>query len=93
MPVSTPCGHNFCRPCIHKYWDSSDVCQSMAKCYNQTDILNISNLFGRAGGRVVRAHAKYAADSGRFWLEVLCCMSHPPLSPICLLLNKGVYAG
>lgn len=26
-PVSTPCGHNFCRPCIHKYWDSSDVCQ------------------------------------------------------------------
>uniref|UniRef100_A0A671Z2X0 E3 ubiquitin-protein ligase TRIM39-like n=1 Tax=Sparus aurata TaxID=8175 RepID=A0A671Z2X0_SPAAU len=26
-PVSTPCGHNFCRPCIHKCWDSSDVCQ------------------------------------------------------------------
>lgn len=26
-PVSAPCGHNFCRSCIHKYWDSSDVCQ------------------------------------------------------------------
>ncbi|XP_073336587.1 zinc finger protein RFP-like [Pagrus major] len=26
-PVTTPCGHNFCRPCIHKYWDSSDICQ------------------------------------------------------------------
>ncbi|XP_076578631.1 E3 ubiquitin-protein ligase TRIM39-like [Chaetodon auriga] len=26
-PVSTPCGHNFCSACIHKYWDSSDVCQ------------------------------------------------------------------
>ncbi|KAM9349570.1 E3 ubiquitin-protein ligase TRIM39-like [Symphorus nematophorus] len=26
-PVSTPCGHNFCRTCIHKYWDSSDICQ------------------------------------------------------------------
>uniref|UniRef100_A0A3Q0R4I2 Uncharacterized protein n=1 Tax=Amphilophus citrinellus TaxID=61819 RepID=A0A3Q0R4I2_AMPCI len=26
-PVSTPCGHNFCRPCIHEYWDTSDVCQ------------------------------------------------------------------
>ncbi|XP_051247934.1 zinc finger protein RFP-like isoform X2 [Dicentrarchus labrax] len=26
-PVSTPCGHNFCSACIHKYWDSSDMCQ------------------------------------------------------------------
>ncbi|XP_044041494.1 zinc finger protein RFP-like [Siniperca chuatsi] len=26
-PVSTPCGHNFCSACIHKYWDSSDICQ------------------------------------------------------------------
>uniref|UniRef100_UPI0037E81851 zinc finger protein RFP-like n=1 Tax=Semicossyphus pulcher TaxID=241346 RepID=UPI0037E81851 len=27
QPVSTPCGHNFCSACIHKYWDSSDTCQ------------------------------------------------------------------
>ncbi|XP_067438000.1 E3 ubiquitin-protein ligase TRIM39-like [Thunnus thynnus] len=26
-PVSTPCGHNFCRACIHTYWDNSDICQ------------------------------------------------------------------
>ncbi|KAM9352502.1 E3 ubiquitin-protein ligase TRIM39-like [Symphorus nematophorus] len=26
-PVSTPCGHNFCKACIHKYWESSDICQ------------------------------------------------------------------
>lgn len=26
-PVSTPCGHNFCSSCIHKYWDSRDICQ------------------------------------------------------------------
>lgn len=25
-PVSTPCGHNFCRLCIHKYWDTSEIC-------------------------------------------------------------------
>uniref|UniRef100_A0A4W5RF54 Uncharacterized protein n=1 Tax=Hucho hucho TaxID=62062 RepID=A0A4W5RF54_9TELE len=26
-PVSTPCGHNFCKACIRQYWDSSDLCQ------------------------------------------------------------------
>ncbi|XP_062302000.1 E3 ubiquitin-protein ligase TRIM39-like [Osmerus eperlanus] len=26
-PVSIPCGHNFCKACITKYWDNSDLCQ------------------------------------------------------------------
>ncbi|XP_059181438.1 E3 ubiquitin-protein ligase TRIM7-like [Centropristis striata] len=26
-PVSTPCGHSFCRACIQKCWDNSDDCK------------------------------------------------------------------
>ncbi|XP_055793672.1 E3 ubiquitin-protein ligase TRIM39-like [Salvelinus fontinalis] len=26
-PVSSPCGHNFCKACITKYWDSNVLCQ------------------------------------------------------------------
>ncbi|KAG9332307.1 hypothetical protein JZ751_015409 [Albula glossodonta] len=26
-PVSTPCGHSFCKACINGYWDHREVCQ------------------------------------------------------------------
>ncbi|XP_072232926.1 E3 ubiquitin-protein ligase TRIM39-like [Leuresthes tenuis] len=25
-PVSTPCGHNFCRICLNHHWDNSELC-------------------------------------------------------------------
>ena len=51
---------------------------------------------GRAGGRVVRAHAIYAAHPGSNPDRRSFAAFHtPPLTPmfpIGLLLNKGVYA-
>ncbi|XP_042167035.1 zinc finger protein RFP-like [Oncorhynchus tshawytscha] len=35
-PVSTSCGHNFCKACITKYWDTSDLCQC-PMCKNTFD--------------------------------------------------------
>ncbi|XP_073327328.1 E3 ubiquitin-protein ligase TRIM21-like [Pagrus major] len=35
-PVSTPCGHNFCKTCITKHWDKNDKCQ----CPNCKEVFN-----------------------------------------------------
>ncbi len=26
-PVTTPCGHNFCKTCVSEHWDKSDLCR------------------------------------------------------------------
>ncbi|KAL0963419.1 hypothetical protein UPYG_G00306190 [Umbra pygmaea] len=26
-PITTPCGHNFCKDCIHRYWNTTNPCQ------------------------------------------------------------------
>uniref|UniRef100_A0AAZ3QMP7 RING-type domain-containing protein n=1 Tax=Oncorhynchus tshawytscha TaxID=74940 RepID=A0AAZ3QMP7_ONCTS len=30
-PVTTPCGHTFCKACISGHWDNSEICQCL-KC-------------------------------------------------------------
>ncbi|XP_073328767.1 E3 ubiquitin-protein ligase TRIM21-like [Pagrus major] len=35
-PVSTPCGHNFCKTCITQHWDKKDKCQ----CPNCKEVFN-----------------------------------------------------
>ncbi|XP_050960305.1 E3 ubiquitin/ISG15 ligase TRIM25-like, partial [Labeo rohita] len=43
-PVSTPCGHNFCKTCVYKYWDNSQTCNCpyCKETFNQRPDLKIN---------------------------------------------------
>ncbi|XP_071760273.2 E3 ubiquitin-protein ligase TRIM21-like isoform X1 [Centroberyx gerrardi] len=45
-PVSTPCGHNFCKTCITQHWDISVQCQCpMCKeVFNRRPLLRVNTL-------------------------------------------------
>ncbi|XP_068582898.1 E3 ubiquitin-protein ligase TRIM39-like [Cebidichthys violaceus] len=46
-PVTTPCGHNFCKNCINEHWNTNDRCQCpMCKeVFNTRPDLRVNTLF------------------------------------------------
>ncbi|KAL0166885.1 hypothetical protein M9458_038729, partial [Cirrhinus mrigala] len=46
-PVSTPCGHNFCKTCLNKHWDNSQTCNcpDCKETFNQRPDLKINTTF------------------------------------------------
>ncbi|XP_074485935.1 E3 ubiquitin-protein ligase TRIM21-like [Sebastes fasciatus] len=43
-PVSTPCGHNFCKNCINEHWNTSDqfLCPMCKKVFNTRPELHVN---------------------------------------------------
>ncbi|XP_065325832.1 zinc finger protein RFP-like [Pelmatolapia mariae] len=48
-PVSTPCGHNFCKNCISQHWDISERCHCpmCKKVFETRPELHINTLFSK----------------------------------------------
>ncbi|XP_062294669.1 E3 ubiquitin-protein ligase TRIM39-like [Scomber scombrus] len=46
-PVSTPCGHNFCKNCINEHWNSNDqyLCPMCKKVFYTRPEMHINTLF------------------------------------------------
>ncbi|CAL8386170.1 unnamed protein product [Boreogadus saida] len=72
-PVSTPCGHNFCRTCVTTFWDDQVQynCPVCNKLFNPIPDLQVNNLFSEMVdrfSRTVRVKEQPCAEPG----EVPC---------------------
>ncbi|XP_050959620.1 E3 ubiquitin-protein ligase TRIM39 isoform X1 [Labeo rohita] len=66
-PVSTPCGHNFCKTCLNKHWDNSQTCNCpyCQETFNQRPDLKINTTL-----REIVDHYKKKSPENK--TEVLC---------------------
>nr|XP_024655568.1 E3 ubiquitin-protein ligase TRIM21-like [Maylandia zebra] len=64
-PVSTPCGHNFCKTCISQHWDMSQSCQCpMCKeTFYTRPQLKINTLFSEMVAQFRREAQQKASSS------------------------------
>ncbi|XP_075904858.1 tripartite motif-containing protein 75-like [Nelusetta ayraudi] len=63
-PVSTPCGHNFCKTCITQYWETRDGCQCPVckKNFGTKPELNVNTLVSEMVSQF-RQEAQQEVDS------------------------------
>ncbi|XP_028330326.1 E3 ubiquitin-protein ligase TRIM39-like [Gouania willdenowi] len=69
-PVTTPCGHNFCKTCISTYWDTSTTskCPMCNQVFSTKPQLKVNIMMREMVSRFRRESEKKAAAPG----EVLC---------------------
>ncbi|KTG38950.1 hypothetical protein cypCar_00049044 [Cyprinus carpio] len=78
-PVTAPCGHNFCKTCLNKYWDNSQTCNCpyCKETFNQRPDLKINITLREL---VDRYKVKSAAKN----LQDYICQKHErPLEMFC----------
>ncbi|XP_023284940.1 E3 ubiquitin-protein ligase TRIM39-like [Seriola lalandi dorsalis] len=74
-PVSTPCGHNFCRACIHKYWDNSDtyLCPLCKRTFSTRPKLQVNTMVSELAGEFKKlVQVKASSPDPQLAVDVLC---------------------
>ncbi|XP_030282689.1 E3 ubiquitin-protein ligase TRIM21-like [Sparus aurata] len=64
-PVSTPCGHNFCKTCITKHWDKNDMsqCPSCKKIFNTRPELEVNTLISEMAAQFRKSAQQKSSSS------------------------------
>uniref|UniRef100_A0A671S6B3 E3 ubiquitin-protein ligase TRIM39-like n=1 Tax=Sinocyclocheilus anshuiensis TaxID=1608454 RepID=A0A671S6B3_9TELE len=70
-PVTAPCGHNFCKTCLNKYWDNSQTCNCpyCKETFNQRPDLKINTTL-----REVRSTEMEKAARVEFFTDLIRSM-------------------
>ncbi|XP_033985531.1 E3 ubiquitin-protein ligase TRIM39-like isoform X2 [Trematomus bernacchii] len=63
-PVSTPCGHNFCKTCITAHWDNNNRCPLCNEGFKKRPFLRVNTLFSEMVGEF-RQSAQQKANRKR----------------------------
>uniref|UniRef100_A0A4W5NQW7 E3 ubiquitin-protein ligase TRIM39-like n=1 Tax=Hucho hucho TaxID=62062 RepID=A0A4W5NQW7_9TELE len=77
-PVTTPCGHNFCKACIRQYWERNDLCQCpmcKEKFYRMPE-LRINTFISEMAAQFrksVQAKATRSPDQRQAKSQKVCC--------------------
>uniref|UniRef100_A0A671W2W4 Uncharacterized protein n=1 Tax=Sparus aurata TaxID=8175 RepID=A0A671W2W4_SPAAU len=64
-PVSTPCGHNFCKNCISEHWDSRAHCEcpNCKKLFNIRPVLQVNSLISKMVSHLRESEQQRASSS------------------------------
>ncbi|XP_073328372.1 E3 ubiquitin-protein ligase TRIM21-like [Pagrus major] len=64
-PVSTPCGHNFCKSCITKHWDKNVRCQcpNCKKIFNTRPELQVNTFISEIAAQFRQSAQQKASSS------------------------------
>ncbi|XP_036964338.1 zinc finger protein RFP-like [Acanthopagrus latus] len=63
-PVSTPCGHNFCKTCITKHWDKNECqCPNCKKTFNTRPELQVNTFISEMAAQFRQSAQQKASSS------------------------------
>uniref|UniRef100_A0A8C5GPY4 E3 ubiquitin-protein ligase TRIM39-like n=1 Tax=Gouania willdenowi TaxID=441366 RepID=A0A8C5GPY4_GOUWI len=85
-PVTTPCGHNFCKTCISTYWDTSTTsrCPVCNQVFSPKPQLKVNIMMREMVSQFRRESEKKAAAPGENLESRMCPKHSKPLELFCL---------
>ncbi|KAI3352614.1 hypothetical protein L3Q82_005552 [Scortum barcoo] len=64
-PVTTPCGHNFCKNCITEHWNTTDqcLCPICKEAFTKRSVLTVNTLFSEMAAQFKSAQQEASSNS------------------------------